>query len=569
MTNMSSTNTLPDKAQSSGLEMAHLRRAEELPQFRSVLEMWPAEKNRAFNRERIAVLNTETGLIAVVATRGVNLSAEWFHILDRLKREDKMPRMFFTAEPIVFEILEYHVAATHEESATKAVSGIDLIIAESKPLNHFADMVGRTIEIGASDAHLEVRGEHAVLNARVGGVMRRIGSYPAQIVIDAVSAAFTVLAEELSRSDAAFNARLPQQAMIPIRNKERAFTLRYQSHPSVGGFDVVLRILHSSASSSGKVKTLPELGYLPSQVEQLDMAMQSAWGGVFVAGVTGSGKTTTLNSMLSLMTTGGERKIISIEDPVEYIVPGVTHLSVQRTNAIGVENPFLNAMRAFLRLDPDIGMFGEVRDPLSGEIAQAAIETGHKIFTTVHATSALGIVSRLTSRMVGLDRHAVCNPEFLSILVYQALLPRNCPHCKMPARERLPAEELAAYETFFGLDVDQIMCASDAGCPHCRIPGVDYSALAHAGTSGVCVAAEVITPDNDLLRLLLAGRDLDARDHYYATRVAGFGEADMQGKAAWGHALYGVARGQVDPYYFKSTFGHPKGFRQIVQKGNQ
>ncbi|BEV16241.1 Flp pilus assembly complex ATPase component TadA [Herbaspirillum sp. DW155] len=564
---MNAISNLLRKTQSPGLEMVHLRRAEDLPQFRDVLEMWPAEKNRSVNRERIAVLSIEEDVIAVVATRGVNLSADWFHILDNFKRKDRMPRMFFTAEPIVFEILEYHVAATHEDAATKAVSGIDLIIAESKPLNYFADMVGRTIEIGASDAHLEVRGDHALLNARVGGVMRRIGNYPAQIVIDAVSAAFTVLAEELSRSDAAFNARLPQQAMIPIRDKDKDYTLRYQSHPAVGGFDVVLRILRSSASSSTKVKSLSELGYLPTQVEQLELAMQAAWGGVFVAGVTGSGKTTTLNSMLSMMAAGGERKIISIEDPVEYIVPGVTHLSVQRTNEVGTENPFLNAMRAFLRLDPDIGMFGEVRDPLSGEIAQAAIETGHKIFTTVHATSALGIVSRLTSKMVGLDRHAVCNPEFLSILVYQALLPQNCPHCKMPARLRLPAEELAAYETLFGLNTDRIMCASDAGCAHCRIPGVDYSALAHAGTSGVCVAAEVITPDNDLLRLLLAGRDLDARDHYYSTRLAPFDAADMRGKAAWGHALYNVAQGLVDPYYFKSIFGHPKAFRQLVQKG--
>ncbi|KAF1037777.1 MAG: Toxin coregulated pilus biosynthesis protein T [Herbaspirillum frisingense] len=564
---MTSMNKLSHNPQVTDMEIGHLQRAEDLPKFRAVLEMWPEEKSRALSQERIAVLDVQANVIAMVATLGVNLSSDWFHILDRLERDGKTPRMFFTAEPIVFEILEYHIDTTHEEIATKAVSGIDLIIAESKPLNHFVDMVGRAIEIGASDAHVEIRGDYALLNARVGGIVRRIGRYPAQIVIDAVSAAFTVQAEELSRSDAAFNARLPQQAMIPIRNKDRDYTLRYQSHPSVGGFDVVLRILRSSAGSSSKVKTLPELGYLPSQVEQLDLAMQSAWGGVFVAGVTGSGKTTTLNSMLSLMAAGGERKIISIEDPVEYIVPGVTHLSVQRTNAIGVENPFLNAMRAFLRLDPDIGMFGEIRDLLSGEIAQAAIETGHKIFTTVHATSALGIISRLTSKMVGLDRQAVCNPEFLSILVYQALLPKNCPYCKTPAKLRLPADELTDYETLFGLDVDQIMCASDGGCAHCRIPGVDYSALVHAGTRGVCVTAEVITPDSALLRLLVAERDLDARDYYRATRVAPFDAPDMQGKDAWGHALYSVAQGLIDPYYFKSTFGHPKGFRQIVQKG--
>ena len=540
----------------------HIRQLDELPAFDEIIESWPPLDERDRRNGRIVVLKTTGGNLLLVSTLDAHLSTAWFHILDKLKRQGHTISGICTGDRAVFEVLDNRATGSTADQAA-----IDAIIQGSAPLRDLAELVGEAIDIGASDIHLEVRGTRGIFRVRIGGVLRKLRAYPAPFITDAISAGFTVIAEELSRSDAAFNVRLAQQAMIPLQHKGVNYNLRYQSHPAVGGYDVVLRILKSGDNAAGqamKVRELHELGYLPSQTEQLDLATASAWGGVFIAGITGSGKTTTLNSMLSSLVKRGGQKVISIEDPVEYVVPGVTHLSIQRSNALSAENPFLNAMRAFLRLDPDVGMFGEIRDGLSGEIAQAAIETGHKIFTTVHATSALGIVARLTSKVIGLERSTVCNPEFISVLVYQTLLPRNCPHCKRPAREVLPAADLAWYPDVFGLDIDRMYCASDQGCPRCRIPGVDYSELVHAGTSGVRVCAEVITPDEELLLKLFRGQDMDARAHYRRLRRAPFSSEDMTGKEAWGHALYNVAIGEIDPYYFQTTFGHPKLFAPLA-----
>jgi type II secretory ATPase GspE/PulE/Tfp pilus assembly ATPase PilB-like protein len=325
----------------------------------------------------------------------------------------------------------------------------------------------------------------------------------------------------------------------------------------VGGFDVTIRILRTGKASHADLPQIEKLGYTPWQIEQLKETTQSAWGGVFIAGITGSGKTTTLTALLSQLASQGQRKIISIEDPVEYMVPGVSHFSIQRQAKGSAHNPFESAMMAFLRMDPDVGMFGEIRDRISGQMAHAAIQTGHKLLTTVHATSALGIVSRLTSQHIGLLREDVCNAEFLSTLVYQVLMPKNCEHCKVSALSALPVPTLVEYEKYFGLDVAKLFCASDEGCSHCQVPGLEVATGGHAGVKGVKVCAEVLALDNTILGLLHHGNDLDARSYWLGLRQVGFDHEDMLGKEAWGHALYDMSQGRIDPYHFERTFGTP------------
>jgi type II secretory ATPase GspE/PulE/Tfp pilus assembly ATPase PilB-like protein len=334
----------------------------------------------------------------------------------------------------------------------------------------------------------------------------------------------------------------------------------------VSGVDVTLRILKTSVSTKTDLITLDKLGYTPPQVELLELASGSANGGVFVSGVTGSGKTTTLNAILRAIALEGIRKVISIEDPVEYVVPGVSHFSIQRQsqNDSG-KNPFLGAMLAFLRMDPDVGMVGEVRDSVSAQIVQAAIQTGHKIFSTVHATSALGIISRLNSQAIALPRDTLCGPEFISALVYQVLVPKNCPACSRPATQVMKPAELAPYADFFDLDIDVLRCASDGGCPVCRVKGLDYNGSLRAGVKGVKVGAEVIVPDEPLLQLLSAGKDIEARNHWRSQRTARFDDADTLGKEAWGHVLYDMSRGLIDPFYFEKIFGRPSLFRQAAR----
>lgn len=493
----------------------------------------------------------------VLSTEDELRSPDWYHVVQAGKRLGYDFQGFYTASPDIFELIAYRSQRHDGDSEGESARAIETMVANSSPLEWFRTVVHRCVLAGASDLHLELRGEIGRARVRLDGLMRTLGSFPARIVLDGVSAAYTVLAEENSRSEVAFNGGVPQAAMIPLDLPDMRLTLRYQSHPAVGGMDVVMRILRSNSASRIQQLTLDKLGFTPWQVDRLHDALSSAWGGIFVAGITGSGKTTTLNTMLAYLAQEGTRKLITIEDPVEYELAGASHLSIQRgalESAPG-SNPFHGAMLSFLRMDPDVGLFGEIRDSLSANMAQVAIQTGHKILSTVHATSALGVVSRLNSHIVGLQRDDLCSPEFMSALVYQVLIPLNCDHCKVPARHVMSPEALDIYVKGFGLQADTIFCASDRGCPHCRKPLIDYSTGERNGTHGLKVGAEVIVPDLRLLELLLERRDLEARRYWRSRQKSPFTDPDMDGKEAWGHVLYDLSQGRVDPFYFERTFG--------------
>lgn len=567
-------------------------------------------------QDRLAALALAGGRFLVVSAVDEVHRPDWYRLVQAGKAKGLTYAGHLTAAPEVFAALlagaptrvktplEAPPEVTADErQAAETARDIDAMVAGSSPLEWFRAIVQRCRLAGASDLHIELRGPVALARVRLDGRMRVLDRHPARTAVDGLSAAYTMLAEERSRTEVAFNGAVPQAAMIPLELPGLRLTLRYQSHPAVGGMDVVIRLLrasgsgrddaagspdagpHDAGSLAGRPRlaSLEPLGFTPWQAGRLREALASAWGGVFVAGVTGSGKTTTLNAMMTMLARDGSRKLFTIEDPVEYETPGVSHLSIQR-GAAGGADPFHGAMLAFLRMDPDVGLFGEIRDGLSASMAQAAIQTGHKILSTVHATSALGIVGRLSSRLLGLDREDLCDPEFLSAMVYQVLMPINCEHCKRPAAAVMGADTLQTLQAGFGLDPDKIYCASAHGCTHCRRPGIDYgdgmtpghpagaastgdprsdrtartterADDTHDGTAGVKVGAEVIVPDLRLLDLLRQGRDAEARRHWRRRRTAPFTDPDMDGKDAWGHVLYDVAHGRVDPYHFERTFG--------------
>jgi len=562
--------------QSYGLQ-GHLRQLTDLPQHSEVLTAASFGHVNGVTTSKGGPLNTLSIANAekkayLISTKSSVFAPEWFHQMEQTRLAGYSYAGHFTAEPEVLEMLALGTSAqgkyerhAHDEDGRVKAS----LVSESAPLSWFQRVIGTCLEMGASDVHFEVRQDTTTVRVRRDGVMRKVMVIPSHVAIDGLSASYTVLAEERSRSEVAFNIQSAQAAMIPLEFGRHKINLRYQSHPVVGGLDATLRILKVSVDASSTLLNLHTLGYTTQQVELLELATGSANGGVFIAGVTGSGKTTTLNAMLRAIAKEGIRKVVSIEDPVEYVVPGVSHFSIQRqANSDVAKNPFLGAMLAFLRMDPDVGMIGEIRDAVSAQIAQAAIQTGHKIFSTVHATSALGVVARLNSQSIALPRDMMCGPEFISALVYQVLVPKNCPECRRPAAEVMTPEELAPYAQLFGLNLGHIYCASDEGCNLCRVSGLDYSGSIRAGVKGVKVGAEVIVPDETLLQLLGASKDIEARNHWRNQRTSRFDEPDTLGKEAWGHVLYDVSQGLVDPFYFQNIFGHPSLFKNAVTQKN-
>lgn len=494
----------------------------------------------------------------VLCLRSALQTAKWFHLIERVKTQGLRYKGTYTAEQGVLDLLRLStqkIDNTHHLSATKESDRLVKLLEESNGFEWFRNVVKISVDFNASDIHIEIREEYANIRVRLDGVMRDVMKVPAAIALSGLASAYTMQAEERSRSEVAFNKSTAQAAMIPLDLGSLQVNLRYQTHPVVGGLDATLRILKNK--SGANALDLEDLGYLPQQIEDLITAIGSSSGGVFVAGITGSGKTTTLNTLLSKLINGGLRKVVSIEDPVEYIVKGVSHYSIQRAANDSSSDPFRAAMMAFLRMDPDVGMIGEVRDKTSAYLVEAAIQTGHKILTTVHATSALGILNRLKSSTIGLSLESLCSPGFIAALVYQSLVPLNCPHCKLPASAVMDPNKLMLYHTLFDLDTSNIYVASENGCMHCRVPGIDYTNSTRVGVKGVKVAAEIVRPNEQLLRLLLKGENFAAKAHWTGSRRSRFDEPDMQGKEVWQHVLYDISRGDVDPFYFEYTFGPP------------
>jgi general secretion pathway protein E len=581
--NLSSTTTsaahsLNTKALKSYFKnLGHLSLYHEFPNFKNILSHGKASIIKLSEAKKYAyvlleLFNNEFIIISLQEEQG---SAIWFYLVQQgIKNKYKFAG-YYTADASNLKTFAINsVDNKQQKSSDKAKSDNQVfndIVNNSEPIEWFRSVVAQCIQLKASDIHIEIRAENAALRIRRDGLMRDVGAYDVDTVTQAISAVYTLLAEERSRSEVAFNLNAPQSAVIPLVINGANYGLRYQSHPAVNGYDVIMRVLKTDVRVKNNDNlSLDRLGFTTWQVSTLNETLGTANGGVFVAGITGSGKTTTLSSLLTQLASTGDRKIISIEDPVEYQIPGVSHLSVQRAagNENSDTNPFAGSMMAFLRMDPDIGMFGEIRDSLSAQIAYTAIQTGHKLLTTVHATSALGIISRLTSSQIGLNRSDICRPEFISALVYQSLIPKNCMHCRVKAETVMDPMSLMVYESIFYLDTSTIYAASDEGCTHCRPENLAPIKGGHAGIDGVTVVAEVIDPDLQLLEYLSNNQDIKAYEYWRNLQNTSFSSPDMLGKPAWGHALYGMSAGLVDPYYFEKIFGSPNKLKVSLNELN-
>ena len=479
---------------------------------------------------------------------------------------------------LVSQELINHINASDELGKVKAVHRGHMLQTSknahensSNPEVVFKDIMIHAVKVGASDVHWCVRETSGAVLFRIHGVLRRWRRYPSDVLTKAVAHAYNSMKLEGTQSHPIFDKNEMQSAMIALKESiGDDINLRWQSAYCVGGFDVVARLLKNAVDN--KVRTLGELGYTPWQVAKLVQASSRSTGGVLIAGVTGSGKTTTLNTLAQMSPNRHLKKTIAIEDPVEYRQRMVTQISIQRKieNKGGekTENPFVGAMRAVLRMDPDNVIFGEIRDQESGSIAQAAIETGHLVFATVHASSAVGIIPRLTSRLIALERDTIASDDFISALIYQRLVPTNCPHCAIPMPDEESGATLAQMElleTKFGIDRKSVNVASEQGCSHCRIEGLPAADNNKLGVSGVTVAAEIITPDLSFLGQIRDAKDNEAKLAWRKTRSHDFFEENMQGKTSYEHSLYECSRGRIDPYYIEDSFESLSGY-QIISR---
>jgi general secretion pathway protein E len=334
------------------------------------------------------------------------------------------------------------------------------------------------LKIGASDIHLETGPAAMVIKYRVDGVLTTVGTIQGLELAEQIISRIKVLAE----LDIA-ERRVPQDGRFKVSARGREIDLRVSVMPSIHGEDAVLRILDKQhLSDQVRGLRLDSLGFDANIIATLRRLSREPYGMMLVTGPTGSGKTTTLYAAISEINHGHD-KIITIEDPVEYQLPGVLQIPVNEKKGL----TFARGLRSILRHDPDRIMVGEIRDGETAQIAVQAALTGHLVFTTVHANNVFDVIGRFMH--MGVDPYNLVSA--LNAIVAQRLVRLNCPSCTVAAQ---PAAQILA-ESGIG-DISAYGFRSGRGCGQCR--GTGYK--------GRNAIAEMLVLDDEL-RELIVGRE--------------------------------------------------------------
>lgn len=398
----------------------------------------------------------------------------------------------------------------------------------------------------ATDIHIETRGTVGKVRLRVDGEVEEMrtddrGTYPSTFVEKCMGALFNNEQQRKSGSGSLFEASSNLYCMVPYAEiPGHTLKLRYQSLKGSEGPKTVLRLL--PVNENAKTLTFEELGYETTQNDLWRMAMNTPSGAVLIAGVTGSGKSTTQKSFLELNPNAPTSAIYTVEDPVEYPIRFTHQIAIQRdlSDPSGSARIYSETISALVRADPDIVMLGEIRDRYSASAAQQMTETGHMALGTVHAHLLSGIVPRLVNPEIGMNREVLTGPNMLTLLVYQALVPRLCQHCAHPtdeAEEIFPdVADVVEQVRLLNLDPSTFRWKRPGGCSHCG----------HRGSVGQTVVAEMLMPDEEWLRPIRESRDADAVEVYRSQSDKDLTSSDMAGKTVFEHTLLKAIRGHVD-----------------------
>jgi general secretion pathway protein E len=377
------------------------------------------------------------------------------------------------------------------------------LASEAPVIRLVNQMLARAVETKASDIHIEPFDDQLRVRYRWDGVLHEADSPPLNL-----TAAIISRIKIMARLDIA-ERRLPQDGRIGFVVRGQEIDFRVSTLPSLYGESIVLRVLDRGAM----VFDYAALGLHPAIVQRLSRAFQLPNGIVLVTGPVGSGKTTTLyTGLLSLSAVA--RKIVTVEDPVEYQLRGITQIPVRPQ--IGLH--FATLLRGIVRHDPNVIMVGEIRDLETAQIAVQAALTGRLVLSTLHTNSAAASITRL--RDMGLENYQIT--AVLRGVLAQRLVRRLCPLCRQPVE---PAAELIER---FELDRrcgGQPMIWRAIGCPECR----------DTGYRGRLAIAEFLEPNEEIERMIFA-----RADHVIIERAAAAGGMVTMFEAGMAAALDGT-----------------------------
>jgi type IV pilus assembly protein PilB len=379
--------------------------------------------------------------------------ATYTQISDLLKKTEQSQR-------VLEEVTEgFTLDVVGDEEGIEETLSIDRLTAEDANIAPVIKLVDTTIfnalERRASDIHIETRDQEVAIKYRIDGVLQ----YAMNPISKEWHSAIISRIKVMSELDIA-ERRVPQDGRFRVRYKTRLIDFRVSIMPTIYGEDAVLRVLDKESMSEKFAKlSLDVVGFEEDDLLKFRRYIKEPYGMVLVTGPTGSGKTTTLYAALSEIK-NDEDKIITIEDPVEYQIKGITQIPVNEKKGL----TFARGLRSILRHDPDKILVGEIRDQETAQIAINAALTGHLVFTTVHANNVLDVLGRFLN--MGVEPYNFVSS--LNCILAQRLVRVICPHCRTVAHYD---DELLRQS---GLDLDEwrgFQFHEGRGCIECSGTG--------------------------------------------------------------------------------------------------
>jgi type IV pilus assembly protein PilB len=382
---------------------------------------------------------------------------------------------FYRVDGEVDEVLQ---AATDEADEEVDLSNISEVL-EDAPIVRFVNLlVNQAVSDRASDIHVEPTENDLRIRFRIDGVLHEVMRSPRSIQAGVISRLKVMADINIAER------RVPQDGRITMKVNGRSIDLRVATLPIVHGEKVVMRILDKSQA----VLNLEELGFLSESLARFETSYRKPYGTILVTGPTGSGKSTTLYATLNLLNEP-HRNIITVEDPVEYRLPGINQVQIHTKAGL----TFAGALRSILRADPDIVLVGEIRDRETAIIGIEAALTGHLVLSTLHTNDAASTPQRLVE--MGVEPFLVTSA--LDAVVAQRLARRLCEKCKAPYQPTEPELVQAGWPMD---DIDEWPTLHHAvGCPACGRTG-------YRGRFGV---HEVMLVTEEIERLIIERRSAE------------------------------------------------------------
>jgi len=363
------------------------------------------------------------------------------------------------------------VDVNHESMEDVQVSSLQDQAAEPPIVRLVNSIVTQAVREGASDIHISPETHTVQLRFRIDGKLHEVPSPPKSMILPIISRI-----KILSNMDIAIS-RIPQDGRFTVKIEKKEINVRVSSIPTIYGENLVMRLLDMSTG----VYTLDRLGMSVEDREKMISIIQRPYGMILSTGPTGSGKSTSLYSILQEINRP-DINIITLEDPVEYRVSKIRQIQLNRKAGM----TFASGLRSILRQDPDVIMVGEIRDAETAGISTQAALTGHRVLSTVHTNDAAGAITRLID--MGIEPFLVASVLLVSFA--QRLIRTNCPYCIEPYRP--PEEALAAW----GLaKVENVSFQRSKGCPQCMNTG-------YRGRTGIF---EILINDEMIHHMIVKG----------------------------------------------------------------